>query len=484
MHGLSSILRFVGCVLLIMALAALPPMIVDALARYAEWRVFGLTSVTAMFFGGALVLGAGGGTPADEQVGSRQVVQSICLGAITASILAAVPFALGGHDLSLVDAVFEGVAGLTGTNTTTIDKLAGLSPGLALWRGILQFMGGGAALVMGVAILPFLRVGGMNYFRLDAFAALSSTSRSKRLALAMAGVYAALTLLFVVMLWAAGMTGFDAWVHAMGAISTGGASTWGSSLGHYDKLSITLIAVAAMIVGGLPLPLVLAALLGDPRVLWRDHQVRWYLGVIVVTAALLSYWMMRHWGRPWGVSWVDGMVAAVSAATGTGYATQAGSFWTGFPGTLLLFVSLLGGCAGSTTGGLKIFRLQALLSDIWAYLGHMLRPHLVRTVTLNNRVLYHETREQIAGFAFVYAASFAGLAWGLGALGLDMTTALAAAASAISNSDIALGPLLGNSGAYGNLPDAAKWLLIVGMMFGRLEMFPLLVLFTASFWRR
>lgn len=482
MYGQAYVLRFTGSVLLVMALAALPPLLMDATLRYAEWRVFGLTSIMAMFAGGALVLGAGGG--ALEQVGSRQLVMSMCLGAVVASVFASIPFAMGGHGLSLVDAAFEGVAGLTGTDTTTIEKLSVLSPGLALWRGILQFLSGGAALVLGVAVLPFLRVGGMNFFRLDALAALAVTNRSKRLAVAMFGLYGVLTLLFVVLLWAAGMTGFDAWIHAMGAISTGGASTWNSSLGHYDKLPITVVAIVAMIIGGLPLPLVLAAVLGNPRALWRDHQVRWYFGVMIVTAVLLTYWMVSHWGRPWSLSWVDGAVAAVSATTGSGLATQGGTFWTGFPGMLLLFVSLLGGCAGSTTGGLKIFRLQALVSDIWAYLGHMLRPHLVRTVTLNNRVLYRDTREQIAGFAFVYVVAFATMAWGLGAMGLDMTTALAASASAISNSDIALGPLLANSGAYGNLPDGAKELLIAGMLFGRLEMLPFLVLFTVSFWRR
>jgi trk system potassium uptake protein TrkH len=355
---------------------------------------------------------------------------------------------------------------------------------LGLGRASLNFRGGGAALAMGVASLPFLRVGGMNFFRLDALAGLDATARARRLVIAMVSVYAGFTLLFVILLWLVGMSGFDAWVHALGAMSTGGASTWGSSLGHYDKLPVTLVAVVAMIVGGLPLPLLLAAVLGNPKALWRDHQVRWYIGVIVVTMVLLTYWMMRHWSRPWGLAWIDGLVAAVSAVTGTGYATQAGRFWTGFPGTLLLFVSLLGGCAGSTSGGLKVFRLQALLSDIWAYMGHLLRPHAVRTVTLNKRVLYRETREQIAGFVFVYAVSFSGLAWGLGAVGLDMTTALASAASVLSNSSIALGSLLGNPGAYGNFPDAAKWLLVAGMIFGRFEMFPILVLFTVSFWRK
>ena len=481
MSGLATVLRVVGWSLIVMALALLPSMLLDGFKKQPEWHVFGLIFLVEAFVGIALLLVVSGYR---SVIDIRPILAAVLASSVTMMIVAGLPFLFGQTHCEIPDAIFEGVARITTSGGTIFSPLSELPPGLSLWRGMLQWLGGAWALSLGIAVLPYLRVGGMSFFRVDAFAAMESTTRAKRLVLSLAALYAGISAVLAGLLWTAGMSPLDAAIHAMGLISSGGASTWDSSLGHYNKLSITLIAALGMILGGLPFPALLAAFRGHVRVLLADTQVHWYLSIIVITAALLGWWSVWQQGWSWQDAALGNSFAVISALTGSGYVTQPAVIGLGFPSVILLFLATWGGCAGSCTGGIKIFRVRAMLYEIWIQMGALLRPHTIRAAKVDNRVLDVVIRRQIMGFVFVYTSSFAALSWGLGAMGLDAVTALSAAVSAIANSSLNLGPILSHSGGYAAMPDAAKILLVVGMALGRLEILPVLAIFTTSFWRR
>lgn len=481
MSGLSTVLRVMGWSLIVMAAALLPSLFLDGFKHQAEWHVFGLIFLVEAFVGLALLLGVSGYR---SVIDVRPILAAVLASSFTMMSVSGLPFLFGQTHCAIPDAIFEGVARITTSGGTIFSPLSELPPGLSLWRGMLQWLGGAWALSLGIAILPYLRVGGMSFFRVDAFAAMEPTTRARRLALALVGLYAGISFLLALLLWMAGMSALDAVIHAMGLISSGGASTWDTSLGHYNKVSITLIAAFGMILGGLPFPALLAAFRGNVRVLLADTQVHWYLSIIVIAAILLGWWGIWQHGWSWQYAVLDNSFSIISALTGSGYVTQPVVIGLGVPSVVFLFLATWGGCAGSSSGGLKIFRVRAMLYEIWIQMGALLRPHTIRAAKVDNRVLDAVTRRQIMGFVFVYTSSFAALSWGLGAMGLDAVTALSAAVTAIANASLNLGGVLSHSGGYAAMPDAAKVLLSVGMALGRLEILPVLAVFTPSFWRR
>jgi len=488
MGAVSMAFRVAGWSLEVVAAAMIPALLTDMVAGQPEWRIFGLCIILTAFVGAAMILTAKGqaGNP-ESSAELRPVILSVLLSAAAVIGASSLPFAFGQEECGWVDAVFESVSQITTTGTTIFPRLSTLPSGLLLWRGTLQWLGGAWALVLGIAVLPFLQVGGMAEFRMDVLAGLAFTQRAKRVVLSFCGLYFALTLTVWAAFWMAGLSAFDACVHAMGVVSTGGATTWSGSLGHFDRTSVDIVAMLGMVAAGLPFPLLLTAAKGNFRPLFNDRQVRWYLGILALSVAVLA---VALWGgeRNGGLApiqaAINGAFAAISTVTGSGYILHPDLFWSGFPAASLLFLSTVGGCAGSTTGGLKIFRLQAVFSEIWIQMTVLLHPHAIRAVKRDGWTSYRAVRTQIMGYAFIYTMSFVALTFGLGALGLDTVSALTASVSALANADLKLGAYLGLSGGYGNLPDAAKILLAVGMVLGRVEILPVLVVFTSTFWKR
>ena len=476
MSGWSTVLRVTGCCLLVMALAFAPCLLLDILNNQPEWHVFGLIFLVNILMGGSMVL-AVAGRPAVIEV--RSVLAAVAVSALAMILMASLPFAFGAPKCQPADAVFEGVARLTASGGSIFAAGADLPIGLVLWRGLLQWLGGAWALVLGIAVLPYLRVGGMGFFRSDAFATLEPTFRARRQVAALAGLYAGLTLLLASLLWMAGLPGLQSLVHAMALISNGGATGWNQSLAHSNRPLIQIVAMLGMVLAGMPFPVLLAAMRGHGRAL-LDTQVRWYLAIILSVIALSDWWGMWHLGWSLSTAVQDNGLAVISAATGNSYTAQPVLGQVGLPVVLLMFLTTWGGCAGSTTGGLKTFRVRALLFEVWMQMGALLRPHTIRTAKVDNRVLDRTTRRQIMGYMFIYTVSCAVLTWALGALGLDELSAVSSAISAMANADFNMG----HGGGYAALPDAAKVLLAAGMVLGRLEILPVLVLFTPSFWRR
>lgn len=482
MFDVRPVLQIVGLLLCLLAGTMLVPAAVDALARDPEWLVFVSSSGATLLVGLALWLGMRTDV---RPLSIRQAYLAASLGWIAPCIFAGLPFAFGPANLSWADAFFEATSGITTTGSTVLAGLDRLPPGLLLWRGLLQWLGGIGIIVMAVAVLPVLNIGGMQMFRIEVVSGNDrATPRAARIGTTIVGVYVLLTVLLAFALWGAGMGRFDAIVHAMSTIATGGFSTNDTSLAFFDSATIDLIVFIGMIVGGMPFLLFFHVATGNWRRALGDEQLRWYLGILGLGAVAVTLWLINSRGFEPLTALRHGAFTVASVMTGTGLVTLDYSDWTGMPVAILFLLTFVGGCAGSTAAGIKVFRFQFLFANALVQVRQLLRPHAVMVPTFNAKPIPKEVLTSVMGFLFVYALAFATLAMALALLGLDFMTALSGAASAISNVGPGLGDTIGPGGTFAPLPDAAKLLLAAGMLFGRLELFTLLVLFVPSFWKQ
>jgi trk system potassium uptake protein TrkH len=290
-------------------------------------------------------------------------------------------------------------------------------------------------------------------------------------------------MIWVALLWFAGMSGFDAVAHAMTTIATGGFSTYNGSIGHFNSATIDTIITVGMIIGSLPFLLYLMALQGKPKNLFRDTQVQWFLTILAVIIVVVAGWLWLNNGEAPLQALRLAAFNVVSIMTGTGYVTAGFDTWGNFAIPVFFFIMFIGGCAGSTTCGIKIFRFQILYAAARSQFHNLVQPHGVFIPYYNHRPIPDEVTSSVMSFFFVFFATYTALAIALSFLGLDFITSVSAAASAISNVGPGLGPIVGPEGNYSSLPSAAKWILAIGMLLGRLELFTVMVLFTRSFWR-
>jgi len=457
------------------------PALVDVAVDNPDWQVFAICSGLVMFVGGMLFLSSRG---EDEELSIQQAFILTVSTWVIIPIFGALPFVYSDLSLSYTDAFFEAMSGLSTTGSTVITGLDGAPPGILLWRALLQWFGGVGIIIMAVIILPFLRIGGMQLFKIGAFETSEKVlPRAAQLGIAISLLYVGLTIICGVALWAAGMSAFEAVCHSFTTIATGGFSTTDGSVGHFDSALIDYIIVLFMIIGSMPFILYLKMVQGHSMVLWRDSQVKWFLALLLLLIAILSLWR-----------WSDSDQAllevlrytafnVVSILTGTGFTTTDYTTWGTLAVVLFFFIMFIGGCAGSTSCGVKIFRLQILVSMVAAHLKHILRPSGIFIPRYNDIPIRDDVLGSVISYLFLFLICFLILALGLSMTGLDFITAISGAGTAISNVGPALGPIIGPTGTFQPLPDTAKWFLSIGMLMGRLELFAVLILFSPQFWR-
>jgi trk system potassium uptake protein TrkH len=471
----------VGILLSMLAAGMIVPAIVDALAGNAGWEVFIVSAGVTLFVGVSMALTS---RTTAGRLSVRQAFLMVTLSWLSLTIFAAIPFVFSSLDMSFTDAFFEAMSGITTTGSTVITNLDSAPPGILIWRALLQWLGGIGIIVMAIAIFPLLGVGGMQLFRMEASDPSEKVlPRAAQIAGAIGLIYVVLTAIWALAYFGAGMDGFDAIAHSMTTIATGGFSTSDASLGHFDSALIDIIAVGGMIVGSLPFLLYLKAVRGDGSSLVRDSQVQWFISIIAIAVVATAGWLWLDNGLDPLQSLRYASFNIISIMTGTGYATTDYSLWGSFAVPVFFFIMFIGGCAGSTTCGIKIFRFQVLYAAAYAQVRQLLQPNGVFIPYYNRRPVSDEVIVSVLSFFFVFGLCFAMLAVGLGMLGLDFLTAISSAATAIANVGPALGPVVGPAGTFQSFPDAAKWLLAGGMLLGRLELFTVIVLFTRSFWR-
>mgnify|MGYP003974349413 FL=1 len=471
----------IGILLSMLGMAMLVPAIADAATDNPDWAVFLASAFVTLFVGGTLILTT---RAKFSNLVVRQAFILTTAAWVALAAFGALPFAFSNLGLSYTDAFFEAMSGITTTGSTVITGLDTAPPGILLWRALLQWLGGIGIIVMAISILPLLQVGGMQLFRME-----SSDSSDKafprvaQISAATAIIYTILTLVCAVAMWGAGMTPFEAAAHSMTTIATGGFSTSDASIGHFDSALMDWIVIVFMILGSLPFVLYFAMIRGNPRALVRDTQVQWFLITVAVSILLVAFWLVSKNDIELLRAIRLSSFNVVSIITGTGYASADYNAWGLLPVTAFFFFMFVGGCAGSTSCGIKIFRYQILFANTRVQFRRMWQPNVVYSPRYNHKPIPESVTDAVMSFFFMFALIFGVLALALSLIGLDFVTAVSGAATAIANVGPALGPTIGPSGTFAPLPDAAKWVLSIGMLLGRLELFTVLVLFSPAFWR-
>lgn len=477
-----TVLFVLGALVAALSALMLAPAAVDLRRAPDMAAAFLGSGFAGLFAGGLMILMARG---AEKGLTARGAIL-VTVGAwILLPLIGALPFVLALQDISLTDAMFEAVSGLTTTGATVMTGLQETPRSILLWRALLQWIGGVGIIVTAMAIWPFLGIGGMQLFRLESSDASEKVlPRVGQIAGAVGGSYAVLTLLCFIAYAATGMSAFDAMAHAMTTVATGGFSTHDGSIGAFSAGGADLVALVFMLLAGLPFLLYVRALQGHPLELFNDPQVRGFAIAVVSACAVLTLWLHLHPPAELELSaWRAASVNAVSILTGTGYASANYGVWGGGAAAVFFFLMFVGGCAGSTTCSVKIFRYQIALSALIAFVKQYARPHAVHPVRYRGKALNDATLRSVTGFIFLFFLSFAVSAALLSAIGLDPVTAVSGAATTLANVGPGLGPIIGPSGTFQSLPDEAKWVMIATMLVGRLEIFTLLVVLTPTFWR-
>ncbi|MBT5187473.1 MAG: TrkH family potassium uptake protein [Kordiimonadaceae bacterium] len=470
-----------GIFLLIIGLGMLLPVAVDLAVGNPDWQVFALISGIVVFFGSSLYLSNRGEY---EEFTVQQAFLLTFVSWLLMPAFGALPFVFSELSLSYTDAYFEAMSGISTTGSTVITGLDGAPPGILLWRSLLQWFGGVGIIVMAVAILPILQIGGMQLFKIESFDVSDKfLPRATQLASALSLLYVALTIICAVTFWLAGMTPFEAVCHSFTTIATGGFSTSDGSIGHFDSALIDYTVTFFMIVGSLPFLLYLKLLRGQSKGFYHDSQVRWFIALLLILVALMTIWVWTNNIYDFEEALRYTVFNVVSILTGTGYATTDYTAWGTMPIMLFFFMMFIGGCAGSTSCGIKIFRFQVLVSMCKANFQKLLRPNGIFIPRYNGGPIEESVTGSVLSYLFLFVVCFILLSLCLALTGLDFVTAVSGAGTAMANVGPALGPIIGPSGTFQELPDISKWLLSFGMLLGRLELFAVLVLFSPKFWR-
>jgi len=475
------LLYVIGVLLAILALSMTIPLLADLAVGNEDWKTFFFCQIFTAFFGGILILtNAGQGF----QLNVRQAFLLTAFSWIALSLFAAAPFAMSNLNMSLTDSVFEAVSGITTTGSTVIKGLDTAPPGILLWRAILQWLGGIGIIVMELSVLPFLKVGGMQLFKTESSENEKALPRATQLAASIGLIYLGLTIICMLCYQMAGLSSFNAWAHAMTTIATGGFSTFDASFSNFDTVWVEIVAIVFMLMGGLPFILYVKALKGNWKALFRDSQVKTFLKIVAFAVISMTIYLIAQDREDFAKALRRASFNVVSVITGTGYTNGDYGAWGGFAVSLVFFLMVIGGCAGSTTCGIKVFRFQVLYAVAITQLKELLHPHGVFMPHYNGKALPKGVATSVMSFFFVYILCFAALAVSLSFIGLDFMTAMSGAITSISNVGPGLGDIIGPTGTFQPLPDSAKWLMCIGMVLGRLELFTILVLFIPHFWRK
>ncbi|MEO1193408.1 MAG: TrkH family potassium uptake protein [Pseudomonadota bacterium] len=471
-----------GLVILALGVLGLFPALADWVDEGPDSLVFLASAGVTLFIGGALSLSTY--TPGTKlSLPQAFVLTPVCWFGLP--LFAALPFLWGHQDLGWADAYFEAVSGLTTTGSTILTGLDGMPQGILLWRGLLQWMGGLGVIMIAIAILPLLKVGGMQLMRTESSDRSDKVlPRASQLAGAIGLVYLLLTVICQAAYWMSGMVLFDALVHGMTTVATGGFSTSDLSMAAFSPAA-QWICVLFMIAGSLPFVLMVRALYGQPGALWRDSQVRTFVSIILCLSLVVG--CLIWWGGTFpdleaGIR--NAALNITSIATTTGYAAGDFQLWGAAAPPFFLFLMMLGGCTGSTTGSIKVFRWQILAQEVRRQITQAAEPKRIVSRRFNGKPVPAEIAQSVCVYLFIVLALIGIGAAALAATGVSFITALSGAVTSITNVGPGLGPEIGPAGTFGNLPDAAKWISALLMTLGRLEILTVLVLFDPRFWSR
>ena len=471
----------IGLTTMALGLAMLLPLVVDVAQARGHWDVFAQSSILTILIGG-LVAGA-----CRNGVGEGLTIRQTFLLTtgvwVVLPLFGALPLMLGATSLNFTDAFFEAMSGFTTTGATVVTGLDTLPKGILLWRGIMQWMGGVGIIVVAMVFLPELRVGGMQIFRAEAFDTMGKIlPRATAIASRISVIYLGMTMACIMAYVATGMSAFDATVHAMTTVSTGGMANYDASFGALNP-SAEYIAVFFMILSALPFVRFVQLMAGTAQPLLRDPQIHGFFKTICSIVGVLTLWQFLQREQLTEETFREVLFNIVSILTGTGYSSADYMLWGPFAVSIFFFTGLIGGCAGSTTCSVKIFRYQLLFASIRVQLARIHSPHGVFTPRYGGRNVDADVLNSVMSFFVFFTVTLGVISVLLGLTGLDFTTAVSGAATALGNIGPGLGDKIGPAGNFAMLGDTSKWILSAAMLIGRLEVLVVYALFTVSFWR-
>ena len=418
----------------------------------------------------------------DKKLTLQQAFLLTALSWLSIAIFGALPFIFSDLNFSFINAFFESMSGITTTGSTIISNLDEMPKSILLWRAILQWLGGIGIIIMAITLMPIMNVGGMQLFKISSNDSSEKIlPKSKEIALRLIYIYSSLTLLCGLTYKVFGMNFFDSLTHSMTTIATGGFSNYNESIGFFNSISIEISAMIFIILGSLPFIAYIKFISGDKKIIFNDVQIKTFFKIIIFSIIILSLYLMISGSAELNLRSV--LFNIISILTGTGYVNAEFDTWGSF--TLILFLGLMfiGGCAGSTTCGVKIFRIQILYLFVINQLKKIIYPNGIFVLKYDQSPIDNKFISSIISFIYMYLVIFFILTALLSLTGLDFITSISGAATSISNVGPGLGSIIGPNGNFSTLPDNSKLILTLGMILGRLELFAILVLFLPSFWR-
>lgn len=482
MFDIRPVAYVIGLLVTILGATMFLPMLVDIAEGRGHWPVFLESALITIMSGGLTALAC---SNAVKKGLSIQQTFLLTTGVwLALPVFGALPFMIGETHSSYTDAFFEAMSGLTTTGSTVLSGLDDLPKGLLLWRGLLQWIGGIGIIVVAMVFLPELRVGGMQIFRSEGFDTMGKIlPRATQISSSISTIYVSLTLICAGGYLLSGMDPFDATVHAMTTVATGGFANYDASFGAFSA-SAEYVCVVFMMLAALPfVRFVQMTALRDVRPLFQDNQVRGFFVTAIVIVALVAFWRYSIGDANGEEAYRKVLFNVVSILTGTGYASQDYGLWGGFAVALFFFVGLIGGCAGSTACSVKIFRYQLLFASISTQLRRIRSPSGVFTTRYAGVPVGAEVMSSVMSFFVFFVVSLGVLSVALSLTGLDFITSVSGAATALANVGPGLGDQIGPAGNFADIGDPAKWMLSFAMLAGRLELLAVYAIFTIRFWR-
>ena len=478
MSNYKTVFYTLGILQIILGVSMFIPVIAQFIYTEVDSSFFGASIITIIF--GTLFFLSN--LDHDKKLNLQQAFLLTALSWLSIAIFGSLPFIFSTIELSITDAFFESMSGITTTGSTIISNLENTPKGILLWRAILQWLGGIGIIVMAITLMPIMNVGGMQLFKIsNNDSSEKILPKSKEIALRLIYIYLVLTSLCAISYKILGMNIFDSLTHSMTTIATGGFSNYNESIGFFNSFPIEISAMIFIILGSLPFIAYIKFLNGNRKIFFSDIQIKTFLKIILISILILSIYLFLDKSSELNLRTI--LFNVISILTGTGYVNAQFDNWGGFP--LIIFIGLMfiGGCAGSTTCGIKIFRFQILYSFVLTQLKKIIYPKGIFVLKYNQSAVDDKFTASVISFIYMYLLIFFTITALLSLTGLDFITSISGAATSISNVGPGLGSTIGPNGNFSSLPDISKWILSFGMILGRLELFAILVLFLPSFWR-
>ena len=479
MSNYKTVFFTLGLLQVILGFAMIIPVIVQLIYQEFDSSFIG-SSIITIIFGVLFFLS---NLDHDKKLNLPQAFLLTALSWLSIAIFGSLPFIFSNLSLSITDSFFESMSGITTTGSTIIQNLEIAPKSILLWRALLQWLGGIGIIVMAITLMPIMNVGGMQLFKISSNdTAEKILPKSKQISIRLLIIYSILTLICALFYKLFGMNFFDSLTHSMTTIATGGFSNYNESIGHFDSFLIEITSMIFIILGSIPFIAYIKFLNGNKKIFISDSQVVVFLKVSFFSIIVLFIYLFFINGfENQSLRFISFNV--ISILTGTGYVTQDFDQWGNFPLIFFLILMFIGGCAGSTACGIKIFRVQLLYYFLLNQIKKMIYPRGVFVIKYDQNIIDDKFMSSVISFIFLYIIIFFSLTAILSLTGLDFITSISGAATSISNVGPGLGEVIGPNGNFSSLENSSKWVLSLGMILGRLELFAILVLFLPSFWR-